>query len=78
MLGLWTKVFCWADNNTEVWASPYRPGVNESRTADLVAKPTRFANIEFGFAQSWCTVMGKMNGNYLQLPFSTLQGHSTL
>ena len=35
------------------WANPYRPGVNESRTADSVAKPTSFVNIVFSFAQPW-------------------------
>ena len=28
--------------------------------------------------QHKCTVMGKMNGNYLQLPLSSLQGPSSL
>ena len=30
------------------------------------------------FVQHKCTVMGKINGNYLLLPFSSLQGPSTL
>ena len=31
------------------WANPYMPDVDESQTADLVAKPTGFADILFGF-----------------------------
>ena len=31
------------------WANPYRQGVDESRTTDLLAKPTSFADIGFGF-----------------------------
>ena len=40
------------------WANPYRPGVDESRTADLVAKPTSFADIVFGFAHPWSQLLG--------------------
>ena len=38
------------------WANPYRPGVNEPRTADLVAKPSSFADIGFGFGLPCCAL----------------------
>ena len=52
MLVMLVKTFSLSSNPWGIpglaWANPYRPGVNEFRTADLVAKPTSFADIEFG------------------------------